>query len=439
MSSALQTVDRDLPPIARAQALSPERRRNPARQGPVLLAMDGTWVSDAPLLAARLAAERMGVALRVVTVLEPIPRYPRSPEMSLPESVEAERRVAREASLRYRLQTALGPSADWQLDVRYGPVAREVAALAQELSASLVVVGSAPHRRLRRRIAGGRALQMLRDLRCPVLSVAPQAEPTFARAVVAVDFGAASIRAAHAALLLVPDGGVLTMLHVLMPREIGVPLSEAALDTGVATLFVRLREELRPYVPPGVSLETRTVTSSVADGVLRLGDDLDADLIAVGTHGPGVVERLFVGSVAADVLHGASGTVLASPAPGGAESVRIGLRMMGSAATTGSGDWAAVLDGVTLRNPGRPVTIEVNDPEIGAQVQARGYRLMGATYDHNDRRVDLMLGDPAGAQRHLTRTIEGVDEIALCSGTDGRDHVLELRHGRGQTLVVFGD
>ena len=44
---------------------------NPARRGPILLACDGTGQSRAPVIAARLIADRLGVPHEVVTVLEP--------------------------------------------------------------------------------------------------------------------------------------------------------------------------------------------------------------------------------------------------------------------------------------------------------------------------------------------------------------------------------
>src|SRR3954469_6711280 len=52
----------------------PRRRpalRNPALNGPILLATDGTSQSGAAVVAARLLAEQSGVPLEVVTVLEP--------------------------------------------------------------------------------------------------------------------------------------------------------------------------------------------------------------------------------------------------------------------------------------------------------------------------------------------------------------------------------
>ena len=55
--------------------------------------------------------------------------------------------------------------------------------------------------------------------------------------------------------------------------------------TSVQTLFGRLRDELRPYVPEDVTVATRVRTDSDTDGILTTAASIDADLIAVGTHG----------------------------------------------------------------------------------------------------------------------------------------------------------
>ena len=43
-------------------------------------------------------------------------------------------------------------------------------------------------------------------------------------------------------------------------------------------------------------------------------------------------------------------------------------------------EWSATLDAFTRRNLGRRGTLEVDDPEIGAQAQEHDYPLLGAAY-----------------------------------------------------------
>ena len=97
--------------------------------------------------------------------------------------------------------------------------------------------------------------------------------------------------------------------------------------------------------------------------------------------------------------------------------------------------WARVLDDFTRRNAGRPTRLEVDDPEIGAQVQERNCRLLGTAYDPRDRCVEVMTGDFGTPDGHLTHTIRNVTDVWVLTDSGGRDEALCIAHGRGQTLV----
>jgi nucleotide-binding universal stress UspA family protein len=60
----------------------------------------------------------------------------------------------------------------------------------------------------------------------------------------------------------------------------------------------------------GVPFQARLLTGSPAEQICALADELDARLIAVGTHGHGPVMRLLVGSVSAAVIRQANRPVL---------------------------------------------------------------------------------------------------------------------------------
>ena len=62
---------------------------------------------------------------------------------------------------------------------------------------------------------------------------------------------------------------------------------------------------------------------------------------------------------------------------------------------------------------------------------------MGASYDRRDRCVDLMLGLPRARTPHLTRSITGVDSVAILSDPTGRDLGLCIKHGEGQTVLML--
>jgi nucleotide-binding universal stress UspA family protein len=300
------------------------------------------------------------------------------------------------------------------------------------------VVGAAPHQRVNQIVAGQRAVQVLRSSTSPVLSVPPGFTALPRDIVVAVDFAPASVRAAQAALLMLADGGTLTLLHVLSPLMGDAPLKDVGGHdpaTGIQVMFERLRDELRPYVPDGVTVETRVRIADTVDAIVSTAAESNAALIAVGTHGPRLLERMFIGSVASTVMHAAPQAVLAVPPPPPGEALEFWLRISGTATSGRPRDWIEALDGFTRRNGGRPATIEIDDPGLGAQVLGRGYALNGVTYDPHDRRVEIMLADPGNPLRHVMHSIPDVESVAMTVDAS-RHEVLELRHGRGHTLVL---
>jgi len=414
---------------------------NPARRGPILLACDGSGSSGAPIVAARLLADRLGLPLEIVTVLEPQAIYSVAlggTPIYLP-SVDEARRATRVDEVRDYVARFAPDAGPIPVHTRFGSVSVEAAEVARLRDATFIVVGAAPHQRVNRIVAGERATQVLRAASCPVLSVPPGFSTLPRNILVGVDFAPASIRAAQAALLMLADGGTLTLLHLISPLLGAVRLRDAAgrdPATAVQSLFERMREELRPYVPEDATVETQTYEAGAVEGILASATTLGADVIAVGTHGPRLLERLFVGSVASSVVHAAAQPVLATPPPPPGQAIEFWLRISGTAASGRPRDWMEALDGFTRRNAGHAATIEVDDPELGAQVMGRGYVLSGVTYDPHDRRAEIMLGDPTNPLRHLMHSIPNVESVAMTMDETGHE-ALELRHGRGHTLVLI--
>ncbi|HTK54743.1 MAG TPA: universal stress protein [Gemmatimonadaceae bacterium] len=415
--------------------------RNPALAGPILLATDGTSQSGAAVVAARLLAEQLDVPFEVVTVLEPDPAYGVAlggTPLYLPDVDEA-RRARRISEVLGYVTRFAGGAAPPPMHVRFGAIAEETADVALARSATMVVMGSAPHQRVNRVIAGERAVHVLRASPVPVLSVPPGFSALPRNILVGVDFAPASVHAAQVALLLLANGGTLTLLHMLSPLLGDAPIRDA---TGrdpadaVQTLLERVRTELGPYVPDGVTVETRMRTGDDADGIVQCATAMGADLVVVGTHGPRLLERVFLGSVASSVVRSAAQTVLAVPPPSSGDALELWLRITGTATSAEPRDWTVALNDFTRRNVGRGATIEVDDPEIGAQMLGRG-ALVGVTYDPHDRRVEIMVGDAHRARRHLMHSIPKVESIAMTTDEYTATEALELRHGRGHTLVLI--
>ncbi|HET7373003.1 MAG TPA: universal stress protein [Gemmatimonadaceae bacterium] len=416
---------------------------NPLRRGPVVLATDGTSRSGASVVAARLLAARLDVPLEVVSVLEPSPIFAPVPDVLIPSDpvLDDVRLSERETVVTDYVSRFSGGATPPRVHVRIGAISSEISRFAEDVSATIVVMGSAPHRRFRRITSGDRAGRVLHSVPCPVLSVPPTFTGLPRTVVVGVDFGASSVRAAQAALLVVDDGGTIVLTHVMSPLPEPASLSSptpADPATDVHVLFDRLRETLAPYVPAGVKVETRAITDDATDGILESAGHLDAEMVAVGTHGQRVLARLLLGSVAESILHNAEQPVLAAPPPPSAEALEIERQVTGIATSTQDREWALALDRFTHRNAGRAVMLEVDDPDTGAHVAGHGYALMGVTYEPAAHRVEIMLGDTSQPLRHLTRSVVHPDTITMRATATGGE-VLDIAHGRGHTIAAVAD
>lgn len=430
------------PPTARVELEShpASTPRNPALRGPVLLATDGLGKSGAPVVAARLIAERLEVPLEVVTVLElegaygaalnGIPVY--FPQLD--DELKASRLADVQGYLaRYAANDAVPP----RIHIAFGSIASSVARVAADRRATLIVVGAAPHQRLKHIVAGERAAQILRSSAAPVLSVAPGFDALPDKVVVAVDFSPASLRAAETALLLAASDATITLMHVLSPLLGDMPLRGiGSHDSDTPQrVFGRFVDELRPFVSHGVTVETHVRTGDDVEGIIDSAARRGAELVVVGTHGPRLLGRILVGSVASGVLHNAAQSVLAVPPPSPAEALELWRRITGTATSERPIEWGGGLDAFTKRNAGRRIAIEVDDPDIGARMLGSG-ALIGATYDPHDRRVEIALGDPHQARRHLMHSIENVDYIAFDADERSNTETVEIWHDGGQTLVL---
>jgi hypothetical protein len=188
-------------------------------------------------------------------------------------------------------------------------------------------------------------------------------------------------------------------------------------------------------------VETRSRLGAVPATLLATANELAAQLVAVGTHGPGWVERLFVGSVATTTLRNATCSVLVAPAPDAIDRVRLELGVDGEVTLSDSRDWGAALDAFTHRNMGRRARLSVRDARSDTRyTEAAGYALVGAAYDPHDGRLALMLGEDPARTRRITHTVPDVWSIRIVARQDGRtDDLLVAEHGAGDAVLSFLD
>ena len=415
------------------QPLSWSGARRPAV---IIVASDGTERSDGALRVALARAEATHAAIEVLTVArwEPLG----SPDgVVIWQEGNATRRGNQRRAVEAQLVRITGKPRVHGVTVLDGNPAFTISRVAIERHAALVIVGLGRHGLADRLFSDETALQLARISRVPVLAVPEEAVGNAWHAVVAVDFGEISDRAAQAAIDAVGDDGIVDLVHV-MPTDREGPYvidgdepCERWARTQLDTLVGRL------VVPPGVTLKRVAIRGRAAHAVLEYARRVDANVIATGTHGRGFVARAVLGSVATKLLRGAQCAVLSVPrdplpALEPAERSTVGLAPRPAPVV-----WMELLAAFSKRNTGRRTILEVDDIELGAQAQEYNYPLLGTTYDQRAERVELMLGDAAAQGRHLTRSIGNVSSVDVLTDGEGNDVALRVQHGTSQTLLTF--
>lgn len=205
---------------------------------------------------------------------------------------------------------------------RGGDPAEVILGLAHELAPFCVAMSTHGRSGLGRWWAGSVTERVLREARRPVLAANPGALDGAGVPAVAHPFGFER--------LLVPlDGSPLALAILPMVRELaavtgGAVHLVAARPPGVGEgadrwldddLGGMLAEVARSLAAEGIRAETHLQTGNPASAILELADAVDADAIALSTHGRSGVSRWAFGSVAEKVLRQASCPVLVSRAP----------------------------------------------------------------------------------------------------------------------------
>lgn len=197
----------------------------------------------------------------------------------------------RTAGARVRTEARIGPAADVILD------------LACEEKATLIAMTTHGRSGLSRFVRGSVAEKVLRASRVPVLAVrsfpvAPPVDLRLKRVLVALDATDASLEIVEPALEMAAlFGASTTLLHVCDGPACTVPVPE------LTRTYERFRQrglEVQPVMKKG----------DPAVQILDTARELEADLIAMTTHGRRGVSRWALGSVTEKVLRAAEAPLL---------------------------------------------------------------------------------------------------------------------------------
>lgn len=293
----------------------------------VLLATDRSRQSTHAARMAVMLADMLGTELHLVHV-GPMPEEYIDPRISVPEPEfwnMIRGRAEEEAIPKLNEQVQKIREADGEVSgahVRVGLPDAEIVGLAEELSAELVVLGSRGLGPLKRALMGSVSDSVVRHAHCPVLVVRGNGrERNFlpGRILLATDGSEEANAATRAAVDIANATG--SELHILFALFVDETLPyphpyarerwEASVERAKhgAREFVDEQAE-RIEAEGGKVKDAHLAFGTPEQEIVKLGEELDAGLIVVGSRGLGGIRRALLGSISDSIVRHAHCPVL---------------------------------------------------------------------------------------------------------------------------------
>ena len=302
-----------------AKALRTITERGPKEVGDmpfrrIAVPLDGSELAERALPFARSLAQLVGGNLILARVADGRGRFGDRIEAQIEAAAEAEAYLE-------RLMDGRRAGYVVERSLPYGDPATEIARLAGERSADLIVMSTHGRSGLGRALLGSVADTLVRRTQLPLLLVRAglpldRWEHGLRRILVPLDgSGLAEAALPRVAALARASGARVTLLQVVGPPAPELRPSEVA---GLPEDDEALAERARRYLAgaaarlseQGVGVETEVTFGWPAERIGAAAAEGHADLIAMSTHARGGLDRLIVGSVADQVLRRAEVPVL---------------------------------------------------------------------------------------------------------------------------------
>jgi nucleotide-binding universal stress UspA family protein len=304
----------------------------------ILLAADGSKEAQLAARSAVYMAEKTGSELHMIHVfgIAPVgpPVYPNVTEFEGVEQEEAEavqlqriseQRARKDLDDDVKKVRSVGGKVE-EAHLREGRVAPEIIALAEEIDAGLIVMGSRGRGGIRRALMGSVSDSVVRHAHCPVLVVRWKALVSPARILLATDGSEVATLAAQTAADIVKKTG--SDLHVVyvMPTLVDVldanrdellpfgPRTNEIEDIILGEAWEFLKAQAEPISAAGDTVQQDHLhlkTGRPDSDIVELADkEIHAELIILGNRGAGGVKRALMGSVSDSVVRHAHCPVL---------------------------------------------------------------------------------------------------------------------------------
>lgn len=232
---------------------------------------------------------------------------------------------ATQLGLQASIEHRLPPEALARLEVRSGRGAAAVTQAAREHQAGLIVLGGKHHSALGRWMGGSTAHHVVRTTDIPLLVTGERPGP-MARILVAADLSYAVRPTFEAAVRMAGlFDATLRVVHAVEPlpvlAEVPMVLDEEAFYHDSVEQFERCVQPLLAETPA----DTVVRRGFAADVIVSAVADWGADLVVVGSHGKGWMDRLLLGSTTERLLDQLPASLLVVPVPLPPGEVRAGV------------------------------------------------------------------------------------------------------------------
>lgn len=294
------------------------------RHGTIVVGVAAQPESNGPVLVAHGLEQRYDarvMAIQVIDISGVALPAPLPSAFAIARDLIGDAPYAEDVEARRRQFTELlGEPNEWSVHVALGTPAQEILRYAGQQTAAVIVIGLRRHGVVDRILRDETTLTVARRAQAAVLGVVPTLRGLPRTAVVGVDFGPASIRAARAALdvLARPEFGAPATLRLAYVDRAGVegareePAGEARIRRlGVAAAFEELMQALG--APPEVRIDATVLYGNPGPALLAFATESNADLLAVGSLRHERLEQWILGSVTTEVVRDGRCSVLVVP------------------------------------------------------------------------------------------------------------------------------
>ncbi len=251
---------------------------------------------------------------------------------------------------------------------------------------------------------------------------------TFRRMVVGNDGSDSAARAlAWAGRLAQRSGAEVVVARMFSPVEAEVsPEVFDELEQDASGDVERIALEL--LGPLGISYRTM-VEPGTPDGLLRLGDDLDADLIVVGTRGEGGFAALHIGSTAHHLAHRAERPLAIIPIAGADASFdRIVVGIDGSTGSTSAAAWGGAL---AMSTGSEVIAVQSFEPYVEWVPDSDPQSVMSSVAHDTDECTAAMRAQGVQVRTQVVKDVHPVAALAAAVEQESAGVAVVGRRGHG--------